>query len=91
MRILVANRGEVPTSRAFLRRRLPDLLHPGQIAIRIRRAVEDLGMEAVLVYSQDDSNSLHVRTRAQVPGVLAALAAFGGSQAAFGRSRERRA
>ena len=89
MRILVANRGEVPTSRAFLRRRLPDLLHPGQIAIRIRRAVEDLGMEAVLVYSQDDSNSLHVR--AQVPGVLAALAAFGGSQAAFGRSRERRA
>ena len=33
----------------------------GEISIRIARAVQDLGLRAVAVYSQDDATSLHTK------------------------------
>ena len=47
----------------------------GEIAIRIARAVQDLGLRAVAVHSEDDALSLHTRVAdeaVQLPGAGAA-------------------
>ena len=54
----------------------------GEIAIRIARAIRDLGIESVAIYSDDDSESLHVMCtddsyRLEGAGVAAYLNAQG--------------